>query len=187
MRANLSALVIGVYAVLLILIVVVIGGHSSVGFTWVTYLLVAVTLLFLAQYVSTSYAINDTTLIARTVLGSKRIPLEQVRSIEYASLRTLAPTGGGLVGWIWRGRLYHPDVGEFDTVFTDAASGLLVTGGKYPIYISPREPREFARELSRRARSYSGQLLKDVGYTPSLPAIPVPPPSGPSEASSAEK
>jgi len=164
MRASLSATVVGVYVVLLLLIIVVVGARSSIGFSWVTFLLIIVTLLFLVRYLSTSYVIDDTTLIARTIFGRTRVDLQEVRAIEYASLRDLAPTGGGIAGWIWRGKLYSQTIGEFETVYTDPGSGVLVTAGAYPLYISPRRPREFARELSRRVRSYTGPLLKDVGH-----------------------
>ncbi len=50
-----------------------------------------------------------------------------------------------------------------DEIYTDAARGLLVSAGACPVYISPKDSTAFARELSRRARSYSGPLLKDVG------------------------
>lgn len=59
--------------------------------------------------------------------------------------------------------MYSQLIGEFDSIYTDAATGLLVSAGAYPVYISPKDSEAFARELSRRARSYSGPLLKDVG------------------------
>jgi len=163
MRASLSAGVIGAYALMLLLIVYVVGFRTTVGFGWVTYFLLAVTILFLARYLSVTYAIDDTNLVARTMFGTHRWPLEEIRGIEYASLRELAPTGGLLSSWVWRGKMYSPTIGEFELVFTEAASGLLVTASPYPLFISPRVPKEFARELSRRVRSYTGPLLKDVG------------------------
>ncbi|HYA10985.1 MAG TPA: PH domain-containing protein [Thermoplasmata archaeon] len=171
MRASLSAVVVGVYAAMVLLLIFVIGARSSIGFSWVLYLLLAVTFLFLARYLSTTYLLDDATLVARTLFGARRVPLEEVRAIEYASLRDLAPTGGGVFSWIWRGKMYSAAIGEFDPIFTDAASGLLVTAGAYPLYISPRRPQEFARELSRRVRSYTGALQKDVG-NPSAPEPP---------------
>jgi Bacterial PH domain len=164
MRASYSATVIGVYVFMIVLVVYVVGFRSSIGFSWVTYLLLAVTVLFLLRYLSVSYVLDDTRLTARTLFGNSRVVLEEVRSIEYASLRDLAPTGGGIFSWVWRGKLYSQTIGDFDAVFTDAAFGILVTAGAYPLYISPRRPQEFARELSRRARSYTGPLRKDVGH-----------------------
>ena len=91
--------------------------------------------------------------------------LEEVRRIEYSSLRDLAPTGGwfGVGSWGWRGRMWSPEVGEFDSVYTDAARGLLVTAGTHPLYLSPSDLEEFAKELSRRVRSSPARCAKDVG------------------------
>jgi hypothetical protein len=163
MRASFSVGVVVAYAILIALVLAVVAPRVQHGYTWVTYLLVGLLLLFLARYLSTSYTLNDTHLHAWTILGGVRVPLDEVRAIEYASLRDLSPTGGWLASWVMRGKMYSPVIGEFDMVFTEAASGVLVTAGPYPLYISPRRPEEFARELSRRVRSYTGPLLKDVG------------------------
>lgn len=175
---RLSAGVIGAYVVLLLLIILIIGTRIVSADDWVTIFLTALTLLFLARYLSTRYVLDDVQLRAWRILGGRRVPLEDVRAIEYASLRDLIPTGGGLGlgSWGWRGRMYSPTIGEFDSIYTDAASGVMVTAGAYPLYISPKRPEEFARELSRRVRSYTGTLLKDVGYPSS--AGPTTPPPG---------
>jgi len=166
MRASHSAGVIGAYVILTLLIVLVVGRESTPISSWVTLVLLVATLLFLVRYLSVHYVIDDAHLIARTVFGRRRVPLEDVRAIEYASLRDLAPTGGLLASLVWRGKMYSPTVGEFELVYTEASSGLLVTAGAYPLYISPRRPVEFAKELSRRVRSYTGPLPKDVGFPP---------------------
>ena len=139
--------------------------RTTGGYEWVPYLLVGVTVLLLARYLSTFYTLDDTFLRAHRILGGRTIRLEEVRRIEYASLRELVPiTGGfGIGSWGWHGRMYSPALGEFDSVYTDPARGLLVTAGTFPLYLSPRHPAEFARELSRRVRSYTGPLPKDVG------------------------
>ena len=49
-----------------------------------------------------------------------------------------------------------------DAIYTDSR-GLLVTGGSVPLFLSPHDPTAFARELSRRVRSYTGPLEVDVG------------------------
>jgi hypothetical protein len=169
MRGRLSAGVVGAYAVLLVLVVLFVAPKVQRGYDWATYLLLGVILLFLVRYLTTEYTLDDTHLHAWTILGGRRVPLDEVRAIEYASLRDLSPTGGMLSSWVMRGKMYSPTIGEFDLVFTDAARGLLVSAGPYPLYISPRSPEGFARELSRRVRSYTGPLLKDVGN-------PAPPP-----------
>jgi hypothetical protein len=164
-RGRLSAAVLGAYVVLLLLVIFVVTPRSSSSALWVPYVLVALTLLFLVRYVTTSYSIDETCLRARKFLGGRKVLLEEVRRIEYSSLRDLAPTGGwfGVGSWGWRGRMWSPSVGEFDSVYTDAARGLLVTAGTHPLYLSPSDREEFAKELSRRVRSYNGPLAKDVG------------------------
>ncbi len=138
---------------------------TTSSYTWASYFLIGVTVLFLVRYLSTNYAIDDTFLRARRLLGGRRIRLEEVRRIQFASLRDLVPISGGLGfgAWGWRGRMYSPTVGDFDSCYTDAANGILVTAGAFPLYISPKDPAGFARELSRRVRSYTGPLLEDVG------------------------
>ncbi len=65
--------------------------------------------------------------------------------------------------------MWSPYVGKFDGIYTDPA-GILVSASGVPLFISPRNPEEFARELSRRARSYSGSLVVDHGRpTPEPP------------------
>lgn len=173
MRARFSAGVVGAYVLLLVLIGVFVAPRVAKVYTWVPYLLAAVTLLLLVRYFSTRYVLNDTDLVAWRILGSRRVPLEDVRAIEYANLRDLVPTGGlfGLGSWGWRGRMHSTLIGEFDSICTDAVSGLLVTAGAYPLYISPRDTNGFARELSRRVRSYTGPLAKDVGIPGARPVI----------------
>jgi hypothetical protein len=154
--------VVGAYLFLLVLVLLVLPGNSSLSFTWVPYAIVAFLLGALARYLSTTYRIDDRDLRAWRILGGRRVRLEEVRRIEYASLRELSPTG--LFGaWGWRGRMWSPMIGRFDSVHTEAALGLLVTAGDVPLYISPRDPQRFARELSRRVRSYTGRLSVDVG------------------------
>ena len=59
--------------------------------------------------------------------------------------------------------MWSPRVGPFDAIYSDPAHGLLVTAGEIPVYISPVDIDGFARELSRRVRSYTGPLAVDVG------------------------
>lgn len=126
------------------------------------YVLMAGTVFLLLRYASTGYSIDDSFLRARRILGARRIPLTEIRKIEYMALRDLSPTGF-FGSWGYRGRMWSPYIGAFDAVYTDPV-GLLVSGGPYPLFISPRHREEFARELSRRARSYSGPLLVDAGF-----------------------
>jgi hypothetical protein len=175
MGGRLSAGVVGAYVVLALLILLVVVPRAASGFAWAAYVLFAVTVLFLLRYFSTRYTLTDTDLRAWRIFGSRRIALEDVRAIEYSSLRDLTPTGGifGMGSWGWRGRMHSVEIGEFDSIYTDAAAGLLVTAGAYPLYLSPRKPDEFARELSRRVRSYTGALQKDVGTaSPELAGTP---------------
>jgi hypothetical protein len=165
MRARYSVGVVVAYVIIAVLVAAVVAPRSASRFIEVPYFLEAVIILLLVRYFSTSYTLDDTDLVAWRILGSRRIHLEDVRSIEFANLRDLVTTGGffGMGSWGWRGRMHSVTIGEFDSVYTDAASGLLVTAGAYPLYISPRDPEGFARELSRRVRSYTGPLTQDVG------------------------
>ncbi len=131
------------------------------------YAIMAGTLFLMLRYFSTNYVIDDTNLVARRILGSRRMPLQDVRKIEYIALRDLSPTGF-FGSWGYRGRMWSPYISSFDAIYTDPI-GLLVSGGPYPLFISPRDREGFARELSRRARSYSGGLSVDVGAPPGTP------------------
>ena len=139
-----------------------VARNSSIAW-WAPWVISIFLLLSLARYLSTYYRIDDAYLSARRILGGTRVRLDQVRRIEYTSLRDLSPTTGIIGSWGWRGRMWSPVIGRFESVHTDAAHGLLVTAGDYPLYISPRDSTGFARELSRRVRSYSGRLAVDVG------------------------
>jgi hypothetical protein len=162
--------VVGAYLVLLGLILLVIRDPS--GYVWVTPLLVTVVVLLLVRYLSTTYRIDDTHLRAWRVLGGRRVELAEIRSIEFASLRDISPVGF-FGAWGWRGRMWSPRVGTFDAIYTDT-TGLLISEGDVPIFISPVDPDGFAVELSRRVRSYAGSLKVDVGdpaQRVSLPAF----------------
>jgi hypothetical protein len=154
--------VVGAYGFILILVLLILPNTSVSSLRWLPYALVAFLLVALARYLSTSYRIDDRELRAWRILGGRRVRLEEVRAIEFASLRDLSP-GGFFGAWGWRGRMWSPIIGRFDSIHTDAALGLLVTAGDAPLFISPRDPAGFARELSRRVRSYTGRLSVDVG------------------------
>ena len=160
-HAALSAGVMIVYVVLaLILIFVGFHGGGLVA-NWGVEVVLAIIAIFLARYLSTRYLIDADRFVAWRLFGSRRIQLEDIRRIEYGNLRDL-----GMVGffgsWGWRGRVWSPVIGKFDAVYT-TTSGLLITAGPIPLFISPKDPPGFARELSRRVRSYSGRLAADVG------------------------
>ena len=159
--------IIGAYAVLLLIILLVILPRESKQYTWVPYLLTAAIVFLLVRHFSVRYLITESELRAWKVLGGRRIPLEEVRKIEYSALRDLAPSGimaGSVAVFGWHGRMWSPIVGTFDSIYSDPAQGLLVTAAGNPLYISPADRDAFARELSRRVRSYTGPLEKDVGH-----------------------
>jgi hypothetical protein len=161
-----SYAVVGTYVALILIVWFVLLPREAPGYAWVPYFLTGVLVFLLARYLSVRYSIDDTDLRATRLLGGRRIPLEEIRGIEFSALRDLTPTSSmaalGPVGW--HGRMWSPVIGQFDTVFTEAAHGLLVTAGGNPLYLSPRDPEAFARELSRRVRSYTGPLEHDVGH-----------------------
>lgn len=153
--------VIGFYLVLILGLIYASYAQAYSSVPYITELLVVVLLLFLARYASTRYSLDAETLSAWRLFGSRRVRLEEVRKIEFANLRDLGPVGI-LGGWGWRGRMWSPLVGRFDSIHT-ASAGLLVTAGPVPLFISPPDPAAFARELSRRVRSYNETLEVDVG------------------------
>lgn len=168
-RGKLSAAVVGAYAVLLVLAGLLV--RNATANSWAPWLLGGLIVFFLARYLSTSYRIDDRQLRAFRILGGRTIPLAEIRRIEYSALRDLSPTGM-FGGWGWRGRMWSPSIGRFDAIHTDAAAGLLVTASSEPLYLSPRDPAGFARELSRRVRSYTGPLAVDVGSPESSRSAP---------------
>jgi hypothetical protein len=160
MRGSISAVTVGLYLVLILLEWLILADSLATAAIPV-YLLIGVTALLLVRYLSTTYSLDDAYLHARRILGGRRMRLEDIRKIETTRLRELSPTGF-FGSWGWRGRMWSPVVGKFDAIYTDP-SGILVTGGEVPLFISPHHAPEFARELSRRARSYSGPLEIDHG------------------------
>lgn len=155
--------VVGVYIFLFLVILLLFSHDTGSSYWWVPWVLGLFVVALLARYVSTNYRIDDMQLAARRLFGGRRIRLDEIRRIEYIALHDLAPGGTFFGGWGWHGRMWSPQIGSFDAIFTDAAKGLLITAGEEPLYISPGRPEEFARELSRRVRSYSGRLAVDVG------------------------
>ena len=155
-------LIVGTYLFHLVLLAVILYRTTVLAW-WAVWVIFFLLLGSLVRYLSTHYRIDDVYLVASKFLGGVRIRLDQVRRIEYAALRDLAPSSGMFGAWGWRGRMWSPLIGRFNTVYTDSAQGLLVTAGTFPLYLSPRHPEEFARELSRRVRSYTGRLAVDVG------------------------
>jgi len=163
MGAQVSASVVGGYALVIALIVLLVRPRIPSAEWWAVYVLLALALLPLARYLSTRYSLDETHLRAWTIFGGGQLPLKDVRAVRPASLRDFSATGGFLASWVWRGRLFSPTIGEFVPIYTDAASGLLVSAEPYPWYISPRRPAEFARELSRRIGPGSRDVPRPAG------------------------
>ena len=159
---RLSYTIVGVYLFLTVLVLVVLDRSTGVA-VWTPAVVAGLFLFFLVRYLSTHYRIDGEELRAWKLLGGARVRLDQVRRIEYTALRDLSPTASFFGAWGWRGRLWSPAIGAFNSIYTDPARGLLVTAHPVPLYLSPRDPEAFARELSRRVRSYLGPLEADVG------------------------
>ena len=161
---TISYAIVGVYLFLLLVVVFLFPPGSSTLTSWAPWFLILLIVALLARYLTTRYRIDDQYLHAVRFLGGVRVRLERVRRIEYSSLRDLSATAGVFGAWGWRGRMWSPFIGRFSAIYTDPAHGLLVTSVEDgPLYLSPRHPDQFARELSRRVRSYQGQLAVDVG------------------------
>jgi hypothetical protein len=154
---KLSYFVIGFYLVLLVLAVVVVRAPATDP--WVPWILGLLVVLFLTRYLSTYYVIDHQYLRAWRLLGGQKVKLKEVRRIEYASLRDLSATGFW-GSWGWRGRMWSPRIGRFDSIYTET-KGLLVTAGDFPLFISPKRTDDFAQELSRRVRSLGARLVSD--------------------------
>lgn len=159
---QLSVTIVAAYIVLFLVVLAVFRYEAGSAAWWTPWLLTVLILGSLARYLTTHYRIDDSRLHASRLLGGQTILLEEVRRIEYARIRDLSPTGF-FGSWGWRGRMWSPIVGRFDAIYTDPVRGLLITAGEHPIYVSPRDVEGFARELSRRVRSYTGRLAADVG------------------------
>ncbi|MCI4352939.1 MAG: PH domain-containing protein [Thermoplasmata archaeon] len=155
MVAQLSVGVVVFY--LLLIVAITYLGAARLALPWVAELLVTALILYLGRYLSTRYRLDAHTFTASRLFGSRRIPIEEIRHIAPANLRDLAPVS--FIGsWGWRGRMWSPQVGSFDTVHT-ISDGLLVTAGdRVPVFISPKDPTAFRTELSRRVRSYHPDL-----------------------------
>jgi hypothetical protein len=154
-----SATVLGVYLILLALLAYEASRNEFISFPFVAYFLVGLLVLYLARYLSTTYWIDDRRLRAFRLFGGRSLPLAEIRKIEIGNLRDLGPVSY-FHGWGWRGRMWSPIVGKFDSVHT-VSPGLLITASAVPLFVSPREPAAFARELSRRVRSSGGMLVTD--------------------------
>ncbi len=159
--AEYSYVTIGVYGLLLLVLYYVVLPSPSVSYPTGIEAIIVITVFFLVRYLSTSYSIDDAYLRAWRIAGGRRVRLADVRKIEAIRLRDLSPTGF-FGSWGWRGRMWSPSIGPFDAVYSDPA-GLLVTADGVPLFISPRHADQFARELSRRVRSYRGPLAVDAG------------------------
>lgn len=158
-RPRLSASTVGFFVFLVLLLLVAIDLGSSFPRAVDALLIVAI-LFFLVRYLSTSYSIDSVSLRAFRILGGRTVRLDRIRKVEYANLRDLGTVGTYSL-WGWRGRVWSPTIGRFDTVHT-RSQGLLITAEEVPVFLSPRDPEAFRRELSRRVRSVTG------GFDPTL-------------------
>lgn len=148
----------GIVAFYLILILAITYlGTYRLTTPLIAEVLVAALIVYLGRYLSTRYLLGSRTFIAARLFGSRRMPIEEIRHVEPANLRDLAPVS--FIGsWGWRGRMWSPRIGPFDTVHT-SSEGLLVSGGEgVPVFISPKDPTAFVSELSRRVRSYHPEV-----------------------------
>jgi hypothetical protein len=171
-HAPLSYGVIGVYVFLMLVLYLL--GHASAPTLLPDpiFAVVAALAVFLARYASTTYSMDSDQLLAWRLFGSRSVPLADVRRIELANLRDLGPVSF-FGGWGWRGRTWSAIIGTFDSVHT-VSPGVLVFQGDVPLFVSPKDPVEFASELSRRVRSYSPSVVLGPGIPGSAarPATP---------------
>lgn len=151
MSARLSIGII-VFYFLLIAVITYLGTYRVMN-PYVAVVLNVALIVYLGRYLSTRYRLTPRMFEANRLFGSRRIPIEEIRHVAPANLRDLAPASFW-GSWGWRGRMWSPRIGPFDTVHT-SSDGLLVSGGAgVPVFISPTDPEGFVSELSRRVRSY---------------------------------
>jgi hypothetical protein len=156
-----SAGVVGFYAVLiLVMLYVYYRGAPNLVSTLLVPFVIIVLMVYLARYSSTRYRIDDRSLLAWRLFGARRMELRSITRIRRANLRGLAPVGF-LGTWGWRGRVWSPVVGNFDTVHT-GSDGILISGQGVPLFVTPVDPNGFQRELSRRVRSVNGGAEVDL-------------------------
>lgn len=159
---------VGVYVAVVLLLLGTSRASQVSTFPFINEVLAGLFAIFLLRYVSTRYRLDADQLHAWRVFGSRTVKYEAVRRIVYANLRELGPVSY-IGSWGWRGRMWSPFVGKFDSIYT-VSSGLMIFAGPVPLFISPKDPPAFARELSRRVRSYTGPLEEDVGAPPDVAA-----------------
>lgn len=157
---------VGAYFIIILLLLVTSRASQVSTFPFINEVLAALFAIFLVRYISTRYRLDADRLHAWRAFGSRSIKYESVRRIVYANLRELGPVGY-IGSWGWRGRMWSPFVGKFDSIYT-VSNGLMIFAGATPLFISPKDPPSFARELSRRVRSYTGPLEEDVGAPPEV-------------------
>jgi len=161
MGAEWSTATIVVYVVLIAILLATSPRSFNSNLYGANYVLAALFGIFLLRYLSTHYVLDARSLRARRLFGSRSVLLAEVRKIEFGNLRDLSPVS--MIGsWGWRGRTWSPTIGAFDSIHT-TSRGVLVTAGRVPLFVSPRDPTAFAQELSRRVRSYTGPLAIDAG------------------------
>ncbi|MCI4369372.1 MAG: hypothetical protein L3K09_07420, partial [Thermoplasmata archaeon] len=84
--AAVPVLVIGFYAVLILVLAYATTRPAASSFPYITELLAVILLLFLARMLSTRYTLDADQLHAWRLFGSRRVRLEEVRKIEFANL-----------------------------------------------------------------------------------------------------
>jgi hypothetical protein len=169
-----SAGTVGVYLVIIGLLLITSRASQVSTFPFINEVLAGLFAVFLIRYVTTQYHLDADRLHAWRAFGSRTVRYESVRRIVYANLRELGPVSY-IGSWGWRGRMWSPFVGKFDSIYT-VSNGLMIFAGPVPLFISPKDPAAFARELSRRVRSYTGPLEEDVGAPPDVVAAASAPP-----------
>ncbi len=97
--------------------------------------------------INTKYILLDEELLIDTssiIGGSKRIPLEEIESVE----RTLIPLGWKLWGASFHGGHYRiPGLGRAFLAITNMSDGVLIKTQSMNYIISPREPDDFIDSL----------------------------------------
>jgi len=127
------------------------AGMVMLGASFILLVLIMPLFIMLIRSInSTRYILLDKELLIDTssiIGGSKRIPLEEIESVE----RTLIPFGLKVWGASFHGGRYRiPGLGRAFLAISNMSDGVLIRTQSMNYIISPREPDDFIDSLKSR-------------------------------------
>ena len=124
------------------------AGITMLGISFILLVLILPLFIMVIRSINnTKYILLNEELLIDThsiIGGSKRIPLEEIESVE----RTLIPMGWKLWGASFHGGHYRiPGLGRAFLAITNMSDGVLIKTQSMNYIISPREPDDFIDSL----------------------------------------